>query len=79
MAPVTGQRDSERAASPARASSPTRGSPLATEQGTLESLREPPELPAVPETDDEDMPDANVEPASQEATPGEEAEDVATA
>eukprot|EP00971_Amphidinium_carterae_P017795 350741-Amphidinium_carterae.1 len=58
-APATGQRDTERAASPARANSPTRGSPLATEQGNLESLREPPELPAVPETDDEDMPDAN--------------------
>eukprot|EP00971_Amphidinium_carterae_P203498 4038340-Amphidinium_carterae.1 len=57
QAQATGLRDGDRAASPTRANSPARGSPLETEQGTLEGLREPAELPAVPESEDEEMPE----------------------
>eukprot|EP00971_Amphidinium_carterae_P161742 3206264-Amphidinium_carterae.1 len=71
-APATGQKEGDRAASPNRANSPTRGSPLAPEQGTLDHLREPAELPAVPESEDEAMEDASGEQVSQEETLGEE-------
>eukprot|EP00971_Amphidinium_carterae_P111402 2206534-Amphidinium_carterae.1 len=72
FAQATGQREGDRATSPARANSPSRGSPLTAEQGTLAELREiPADLAAVPETPDEEMEDVNGNSASQDVSPGE--------